>query len=101
MATKQARRTFLIAVLGICIWILLVGKLFSIQILQNDEYRQRGKDQHQRRLILSAQRGEIYDRDGVKLVFNLPVKSYHRQFEAKILLRLVSQKNGARGEWPY
>ncbi|MFC1683515.1 penicillin-binding transpeptidase domain-containing protein [Candidatus Zixiibacteriota bacterium] len=77
MATKQARRTFLIAVLGICIWILLVGKLFSIQILQNDEYRQRGKDQHQRRLILSAQRGEIYDRDGVKLVFNLPVKSYY------------------------
>jgi stage V sporulation protein D (sporulation-specific penicillin-binding protein) len=64
-------------VLGLGIWAFLVTKLFSIQVLHNQEYRQSGQNQHQRRIILYAQRGDIYDRDGTKLVFNLPVKSYY------------------------
>jgi stage V sporulation protein D (sporulation-specific penicillin-binding protein) len=74
---KGYRRTILIVVFGIGIWAFLVSKLFSIQVLHNREYRKIGLNQHQRKLSLYAQRGDIFDRDGAKLVFNLPVKSYY------------------------
>jgi len=74
---RGRRRIIVIVVLGLLMWVFLVTKLFSIQVLHNHEYRQYGEDQHQRRRILFAQRGDIYDRDGTKLVFNLPVKSYY------------------------
>ena len=76
MDHKGSRRIVIIVVLGLMMWVFLVTKLFSIQVLHNHEYRQYGEDQHQRRRTLFAQRGDIYDRDGTKLVFNLPVKSY-------------------------
>lgn len=77
MHHKPGKRMLLIVALGICIWVSLVVRLFSIQVLHNREYRQRGQVQHRRKLPLYARRGNIYDRDGVKLVFNLPVKSYY------------------------
>ncbi len=77
MRPKRNVRLGILVILGACIWISLVGRLFAIQVLHRREYRLRGKDQHQCKLPLEAQRGNIYDRDGVKLVFNLPVKSYY------------------------
>lgn len=77
MGSRGSRRIVLIIVFGFGLWIFLVTKLFSIQVLHNQEYRQSGQNQHQRKRPLFAQRGDIYDRDGVKLVFNLPVKSYY------------------------
>jgi len=74
---RGSRRIVIIVVFGLLMWVFLVTKLFSIQVLHYQEYRQYGEDQHQRRRTLFAQRGDIYDRDGTKLVFNLPVKSYY------------------------
>jgi stage V sporulation protein D (sporulation-specific penicillin-binding protein) len=77
VGSRGSRRVVLIVVLGLGIWVFLVTTLFSIQVLHNQKYRQCGQSQHQRKRPLYAQRGDIYDRDGVKLVFNLPVKSYY------------------------
>jgi stage V sporulation protein D (sporulation-specific penicillin-binding protein) len=74
---KQGKRMLLILAVGICVWIALVGRLFFVQILHGREYSQMGRDQQQCELILSSQRGDICDRDGVKLVFNLPVKTFY------------------------
>jgi len=74
---KGSRRIVIIVLFGMMMWVFLVTKLFSIQVLHNREYRQYGDDQHRRKRPLFAQRGDIYDRDGTKLVFNLPVKSYY------------------------
>jgi len=43
---------------------LVVGKLFSLQIVKGDEYRQKAKLQHESRISLNAKRGNIYDRNG-------------------------------------
>ena len=77
MRQRRSTRLGLIVILGFGIWVSLVGRLFFVQILHSHEYRQLSEDQHQRKVILHARRGNIYDRDGVKLVFNLPVKSYY------------------------
>ena len=77
MRRKQGNRMLLILALGFCVWIALVGRLFFIQVLRGREYRQMGRNQQQCELMLHSQRGSIYDRDGTKLVFNLPVKSFY------------------------
>ncbi|MCK4272777.1 PASTA domain-containing protein [bacterium] len=77
MNSNQGRRTLLVIALGFCVWSSLVGRLFFIQILHNREYCRKSKVQHRCELVLNARRGNIYDRDGTKLVFNLPVKSYY------------------------
>ncbi|KPL19690.1 MAG: hypothetical protein AMJ92_01735 [candidate division Zixibacteria bacterium SM23_81] len=77
MRSKQSRRIILVLILGAGIWVSLIGRLFFIQILHRGEYRQRSQDQHLCESTLKAQRGVIYDRDGAKLVCNLPVKSYY------------------------
>ena len=43
---------------------LVVGKLFSLQIVKGEEYRQKAKRQHESRISLNAKRGNIYDRNG-------------------------------------
>jgi cell division protein FtsI/penicillin-binding protein 2 len=74
---KRSMRLGLIVILGFGIWVSLMGRLFFVQILHSREYRRLSEGQHQRKLILHARRGNIYDRDGIKLVFNLPMKSYY------------------------
>ncbi|MFP4369865.1 MAG: penicillin-binding transpeptidase domain-containing protein [Candidatus Kapaibacterium sp.] len=42
----------------------VMARLFSIQVLNFDEYREKARRQHQSRIVLSAERGSITDRDG-------------------------------------
>ena len=54
-------------ILMICINIgfaVLVGRLFWIQVVKSDEYREKARRQHESKVTLSAQRGNIYDRNG-------------------------------------
>lgn len=44
--------------------LVVVGRLFQVQILNADFYKSKAKRQHQSRIDLSAQRGNIYDRHG-------------------------------------
>lgn len=43
---------------------LVIAKLFKIQVIDADKYKERAEKQHQTELILSAERGHIYDRNG-------------------------------------
>lgn len=45
-------------------FIAVVARLFTIQIIKGDEYRAKAKRQHESKVTLSAQRGNIYDRNG-------------------------------------
>ena len=56
------RRTMLImAVLGVCTFLLLFGRLYILQILQHDELQAKAVDQQTRSTVISASRGTIYD----------------------------------------
>ncbi|RMF07825.1 MAG: PASTA domain-containing protein [Candidatus Neomarinimicrobiota bacterium] len=52
-------------------WTGLILRLFTIQIVHGAEYRQLGLRQSQKKQILRAQRGNIYDRKGVPLTANV------------------------------
>lgn len=58
------RRTqFLMAVCGIVAFIVLVGRLFQMQILQHDFYESKAISQQLRETTVPAKRGAIYDRN--------------------------------------
>ncbi len=61
---KMLRRTlFLLGVCGIAAFLVLIGKLFDIQILHHKEYETAAIDQQVRETTLDSGRGSIYDRN--------------------------------------
>jgi cell division protein FtsI (penicillin-binding protein 3) len=76
--------------------IAVVVKLFSVQILKQDFYKERARRQHESRLMLSAERGKIYDRNGKVIASNfvglsVAVDPSRLQNERKIAI--ILQKN--------
>lgn len=60
----QNRTMILMAVLGVMVFLILVIKLFSLQILRHDELESKALDQQTRSTEVAATRGTIYDRNG-------------------------------------
>ena len=58
------RTMILMAVLGVLVFLILVIKLFSLQILRHDELEAKALDQQTRSTEVAATRGTIYDRNG-------------------------------------
>lgn len=50
---------------------VLVGRLFVLQIVKFDEYRQKAEDNIQSKTPLKAERGKIYDRNMVEIATNV------------------------------
>jgi len=64
----------LVAALGF--WALIVGRLYMIQVVQGEEYRQIGKSQVENREPIPAIRGNLYDRNQRALTMNIPQYSF-------------------------
>ena len=60
----QNRTMILMAVLGVLVFLILVIKLFSLQILRHDELEAKALDQQTRSTEVAATRGTIYDCNG-------------------------------------
>ena len=61
---KMLRRTlFLLGVCGIAAFLVLIGKLFDIQILHHKEYETAAIEQQVRETTIDSGRGSIYDRN--------------------------------------
>lgn len=68
----RAARVLVFTIVIFSILGLYAFKLFSMQILQGDKYRQQSQNISQRAKKLTAQRGEIFDRNGnVPMVLNI------------------------------
>ncbi len=67
------RRTKLVLVLTLFIFILFVFKLFKIQIIDHERYYQLSKSNYLRVIKIPAIRGDILDRNGIKLASWKPV----------------------------
>ena len=71
------RRLIAIAVL-MGIWGIAIGaRLYSIQVVQSDDFRSRAERQQQRVLDISPHRGAIYDRHGNELAVSIEVDSLY------------------------
>ncbi len=78
--------------------LFVVVRLFQIQIIEGDKYKERAKRQHESKITLGSQRGNIYDRNGRLLAST--VKSYSLAADPTVLenknkvLSLLEQKLG-------
>jgi penicillin-binding protein 2 len=66
------RRFGVLALLFSICFVLLLGRLFQVQIIDADQYRERSRTSFTRAERVPARRGEIRDRNGVILARNTP-----------------------------
>lgn len=69
---KRSLWIFLLAFLGI---LVLLGRLFWIQVLEHEKYKQQAFQQHWTHKKIPARRGDILDRNGVALAMSVPAYS--------------------------
>ena len=68
------RRTiFLMAVLGIGMFLPLVAQLYRLQIVEHEEWERRAANQQTRSVSVAANRGTIYDREGRAMAMSATV----------------------------
>ncbi len=76
--SQMLRRTlFLMAVCGIFAFVLLLARLYKIQIIDHEFYEQRAMSQQLRENKSSAARGSIYDRRMNPLALSAPVDNLY------------------------
>jgi penicillin-binding protein 2 len=69
---SRSTRIFVFSVVVFSLLVVYAFKLFSMQIIQGDLYRKQSQNISQRSKKLTAQRGEIFDRNGnVPMVLNI------------------------------
>ncbi|BAF59001.1 MAG: penicillin-binding protein 2 [Pelotomaculum sp.] len=68
---EKKMQVFLIMVSAI--FLILVARLAYMQLLQNDRFSTLARENRMRLITITAPRGEVFDRNGIKLVGNQPV----------------------------
>ncbi|MFC1585179.1 penicillin-binding protein [Fibrobacterota bacterium] len=68
------KRIITVGFLLALIWLGMTARIFNLQVLKRHHYAGLAVKQSVRRNIIPPQRGEIYDRNGEKLVMNASVK---------------------------
>lgn len=53
----------------------LIGRLFYLMVIASDEYAVRAQELHERERSIKAERGTIYDRNGIIIATNKPVST--------------------------
>ncbi|MDR2812245.1 MAG: hypothetical protein LBB05_00410 [Puniceicoccales bacterium] len=69
---QSNRRIAILGTFFLGVFLFLVSGLFYRQVIQYDYFCQKEERQNQRRIVLPAPRGDIYDRNGKLLVCNRP-----------------------------
>lgn len=74
--SMMLRRTLLLMIVcGIVAFLVLVGRLFQLQILEHEDYEQKAIEQQVRDTVITAQRGTIYDTNGKILAMSANVET--------------------------
>jgi len=82
--------------------IIVIARLFQLQILNASYYKEKARRQHETKVSLSAQRGNIYDRNGNLLASS--VKSYSIAVDPNLLqhkteiLQIIEKNTGISTE---
>ena len=92
LRTAASRRLRWVLFGGAALWLAVAARLVQVQGLDHDMYTQRARAQHERQISLSARRGEILDRAGRELAFDVASVSFYSHPAA------VRDRDLARGE---
>ncbi|MBN1755796.1 PASTA domain-containing protein [bacterium] len=77
IAKSSMNRFIFFLMLGALIWIIILGRLFQIQILNGQQYKRIASNQHQVKIEYKGDRGTIYDCRGRRLAYNKKVYSLY------------------------
>ena len=69
-------RLLVIVIFVSLFWVLLIGRYFSLQILEGEYYRKFAEKYYQKEETLEAKRGTIFDRNLNKLAVDLTFYSF-------------------------
>ena len=84
--TAQKQRIFFIFVIVILCSFLLSARLVYLMVIKADHYAKKAKEVQQRERAIKAERGKIYDRNGILIAANKPVSTIsviHNQIKDK------------------
>lgn len=66
----RSRTVLLMALLGVCTFLLLFWKLYDLQINQHEAMQEKAVNQQTRSAVITASRGTIYDSSGMTLAIS-------------------------------
>ena len=84
--TAQKQRIFFVFVIVILCSFLLSARLVYLMVIKADHYAKKAKEIQQRERAIKAERGKIYDRNGILIAANKPVSTIsviHNQIKDK------------------
>jgi len=95
-SSSQTRNLFPVLVLT-AILILLLVKVFSLQVIEGARFRSLSNNNRTRTVVIHSPRGAIFDRNGTPLVFNIPGFRKINNGKAKLLSQSEAVKEIAQG----
>lgn len=84
--TAQKQRIFFVFVIVILCSFFLSARLVYLMVIKADHYAKKAKEVQQRERAIKAERGKIYDRNGILIAANKPVSTIsviHNQIKDK------------------
>ena len=84
--TAQKQRIFFVFVIVILCSFFLSARLVYLMVIKADHYAKKAKEVQQRERAIKAERGKIYDRNGILIAANIPVSTIsviHNQMKDK------------------
>ena len=94
--TAQKQRIFFVFVIVILCSFLLSARLVYLMVIKADHYAKKAKEVQQRERAIKAERGKIYDRNGILIAANKPVSTVIRNLS--VLLDIDEEKVRKRVE---
>ena len=96
----QQRTLWFTALLGVIVFIAVIARLFTLQVVQHEELEEKALRQQTRSVEVSASRGTIYDKNGNILAISWPcspaaVRSCHKSWFCHLRRRHVALRAAA------
>lgn len=102
MKTIYKKKLLAVAAVIFLGFLLVASRLGYVMIAQSDKYQELAKDLHQREREIKAPRGNIYDRNGVKIASNKAVYSisviYSQMMDKEKVVEVLSEELGLEAE---
>lgn len=97
-----AKKALLLSLCIVISLLIVVGKVFAVQILAGDTYRAAAEQNRERILPIPSERGLVYDRNEIQLVKNIPNFSLalvpqdlpRKQDEREVVIKRLSKITG-------
>ncbi|MCK5832562.1 PASTA domain-containing protein [bacterium] len=67
---RNLNRVIITGILGAIVWVVIVGRLFAVQVISSNEWDKKAREQHRKVEKIQALRGVIYGHDNEALAKN-------------------------------